>query len=273
MKKLILFIIAFPSFILAQEESKLIFGINAGTYLGNKNTAFLYGGNVTSNGVQTILNNNNNKYSLNDFSNEFKGYPIESISFPNNMKYNPGTEIGIHIGKEIQNSKIYVDINFAQLKFENVVVVAVNNTNNMSVDPDYKQFAIIGKEKRNMINIGYQKNIFKEDNFSLYIPIFFQLIKVELKENYVVIDSPYSIFHNSMNSSGQSQNPKGYGIGFGSGFVLNYFINKDISFDLGYHGQFSQTNFSEDLKPWGMQNSIFVRLVINGTDYLKKMMN
>ena len=270
MKKLILFIIAFPSFILAQEKSKLIFGINAGTYLGNKNTAFLYGGNVTSNGVQTILNNNNNNYSSNNFSNEFKGYPIESISFPNSMKYNPGTEIGIHIGKEIQNSKIYVDINFAQLKFENVVVVAVNNTTNMSVDPDYKQFAIIGKEKRNMINIGVQKNIFKEDNFSLYVPIFFQLINVELKENYVVIDRPYPIFHNSMNSSGQSQNPQGYGIGFGSGFVLNYFINKDISFDLGYHGQFSQTNFSEDLKPWGTQNSIFVRLVINGQIILKR---
>ena len=99
MKKLILFIIAFPSFILAQEKSKLIFGINAGTYLGNKNTAFLYGGNVTSNGVQTILNNNNNYYSLNDFSNEFNGYPIESISFPNNMKYNPGTRLLIKLNK------------------------------------------------------------------------------------------------------------------------------------------------------------------------------
>ncbi len=117
MRKFILFLVVFPYFILAQEKSKLIFGINAGTYLGNKNTASLYEGNVTSNGVQTILNNNNNYYSLND-SNEFKGYPIESISFPNNIKYNPGTEIGIHIGKEKEKSKIYIDINFAQLKVQ-----------------------------------------------------------------------------------------------------------------------------------------------------------
>ena len=226
-------------------------------------------GNVTSYGVFSILNNINFRPSFE----QYFEYPFKISSFPSNIKYNPGTEIGIHIGKEKEKSKIYIDINFAQLKVQNVVVVAVNNTTNMSVDPDYKQFAIIGKEKRNMINIGYQKNIFKEDNFSLYVPIFFQLINVELKENYVVIDRPYPIVHNSTNSSGQSQNPQGYGIGFGSGFVLNYFINKDISFDLGYHGQFSQTNFSEDLKPWGMQNSIFVRLVINGTDYLKKMMN
>ena len=273
MKKLIIFIIVFPSFILGQEKRNLIFGINAGTYLANKNTAGLYGGNVTSYGVSSILNNNNNFYSSNNFSNVFEGYSIESISFPNNIKYTPGAEIGIHIGKEIQNSKIFIDINFVQLKVQNVVVVAVNNTTNMSVDPDYKQFAIIGKEKRNMINIGYQKKIFQESNFSLFIPIFFQLINVELKENYVVIDRPYNINHSTINNSNQNQNPQGYGIGFGSGFVLNYFINKDVSFDLGYHGQFSQTNFSEDLKPWGMQNSIFMRLVINGTDYLKKMMN
>jgi len=269
MKKLILFIIVFPSFILAQEKSKLIFGINAGTYLANKNTAGLYDGNVTSYGVSSILNNNNFRQRFLYF---FK-YPFEISSFPSSIKYNPGTEIGIHIGKEIQNSKIYIDINFAELKIQDVVVIAVNNPNNQSTEPDYEPISLIGKEKRNMINIGYQKNIFKEDNFSLYVPIFFQLINVELKENYVIIDRPYTIDHKSTNFANPRDNPQGYGIGFGSGFVLNYFINKDISFDLGYHGQFSQTNFSEDLKPWGMQNSIFVRLVINGTDYLKKMMN
>ena len=270
MRKLILFLVVFPYFILAQEKSKLIFGINAGTYLGNKNTASLYAGNVTSYGVSSILNNINFRPSFV----QFFQYPFEISSFPSNIKYNPGTEIGIHIGKEKEKSKIYVDINFAELKVQDVVVLEVDNPNNQSTEPDYVPISLIGKEKRNMINIGVQKNIFKEDNFSLYVPIFFQLINVELKQNYVVINQqPYNINHSAINNSYQNQNPQGYGIGFGSGFVLNYFINKDISFDLGYHGQFSQTNFYEDLKPWGMQNSIFVRLVINGTDYLKKMMN
>lgn len=269
MRKFILFLVVFPYFILAQEKSKLIFGINAGTYIGNKNTASLYAGNVTSYGVSSILNNINFRPSFE----QYFEYPFEISSFPNNIKYNPGTEIGIHIGKEKERSKIYVDINFAELKVQDIVVLAVDNPNNQSTEPNYVPISLIGKEKRNMINIGVQKNIFKESNFSLYVPIFFQLIQVELKQNYIVINQqPYNINHSAINNSNQSQNPQGYGIGFGSGFVLNYFINKDISFDLGYHGQFSQTNFSEDLKPWGMQNSIFVRLVINGTDYLKKMM-
>ena len=270
MKKLILFIIVFPSFILGQEKSKLIFGINAGTYLANKNTAVLYGGNVTPDGVSSILNKNNFK----PIFEEFFEYPFEISSFPSNIKYNPGTEIGIHIGKEKEKSKIYVDINFAELKIQDVVVIAVNNPNNQSTEPNYVPISLIGKEKRKMINIGVQKNIFQESNLSLYIPIFFQLINVELKQNYVVINQqPYNINHSTINNSNQNQNPQGYGIGFGSGFVLNYFVNKDVSFDFGYHGQYSQTNFSKDPNPWGMQNSIFVRLVINGTDYLKKIMN
>jgi hypothetical protein len=269
MRKFILFIVVFPYFISSQEKSKLIFGINAGTYLGNKNTASLYAGNVTSSGVSSILNNGDFRPRIE----EYFEYPFKISSFPSNIKYNPGTEIGIHIGKEKEKSKIYVDINFAELKVQDVVVLEVDNPNNQSTEPDYVPISLIGKEKRNMINIGYQKKIFQESNISLSIPIFFQLINVELKENYVIIDRPYTIDHKSTNFANPRDNPQGYGIGFGSGFVLNYFINKDVSFDLGYHGQFSQTNFSEDLKPWGMQNSIFVRLVINGTDYLKKMMN
>jgi hypothetical protein len=213
MKKLILYIIIFPSFILAQEKSKLIFGINAGTYLANKNTASLYAGNVTSYGVSSILNNINFRPSFE----QFFQYPFEISSFPSNIKYNLGTEIGIHIGKEKERSKIYVDINFAEIKVQDVVVLEVDNPNNQSTEPDYVPISLIGKEKRNMINIGVQKNIFKESKFSLSIPIFFQLIQVELKQNYVVINQqPYNINHSTINNSNQNQNPQGYGIGFGS---------------------------------------------------------
>ena len=265
MRKFILFLVVFPYFILAQEKSKLIFGINAGTYLANNKTAYFY------DGAKNVFSNSNYTNQINEsLSLGVSGSP-QNYSFPNNLKYNPGVEIGIHIGKEIQNSKIYIDINFAQLKAQGIGTIELENTNNMSTDPEYRQFGMIGKEKRNMINIGYQKNIFKESNFSLSIPLFFQTIKVEIEKNTVIIEEiPYSV--TNFSNLNQSRNQQKLGIGFGSGFVLNYFINKDISFDLGYHGQFSQTNFSEDLKPWGMQNSIFVRLVINGTDYLKKMM-
>ena len=57
------------------------------------------------------------------------------------------------------------------------------------------------------------------------------------------------------------------------GLLFNYFINKDLSIDFGYHIQYSKTNFSEELNPWGVQQSLFARVIVNGSKYLSNLNN
>ena len=99
---------------------------------------------------------------------------------------------------------------------------------------------------------------------------------MRLKENYIVVNNQqYNIIHNSSTQNNQSQvnSPGGYGLGFGSGLIFNYFINKDLSFDFGYHIQYSKTNFSEQLNEWGVQQSLFARVIVNGSKYLSNLNN
>ena len=144
------------------------------------------------------------------------------------------------------------------------------------MEPEYFPVSINGKEKRNMINLGITKTIYEESNLSILTPIFLQLLEMRLKENYIVVNNQqYNIIHNSSIQNNQSQvnSPGGYGLGFGSGLIFNYFINKDLSIDFGYHIQYSKTNFSEQLNEWGVQQSLFARVIVNGSKYLSNLNN
>ena len=125
-----------------------------------------------------------------------------------------------------------------------------------------------------MINLGFQKKIYEESKITLFYPIFVQFLEVKIVDNFITIDNQrYNIIHNFQTSTISNQNQGRIGLGFGSGLVVNYFANKDVSFEFGYHIQYSKTNFSENLDPWGIQNSIFARIVLNGSKYLKNLNN
>ena len=255
-----------PLVVLGQQNSELVIGINGGGHIANKKTSVQYNGFYNSYGVTNIFNRPENRTIFD----QFFQYPYSIETSLNAIKYSPGTEIGFHIGKQKRKSKIYVDINFADLKVQDVVTIAVDDPNNQSVDPTYIPISLIGKEKRNMINLGVIKTVYEESNFSLLNPIFIQVLEVRLKENYIIVDNKqYNIIHNSGTLLNQNlgNSPGGYGFGIGSGLVFNYFMNKDLSFDFGYHIQFSKTNFSENLSPWGIQHSLFARIVMNGSKY------
>ena len=266
--KFVFLILLFPLIILSQNNNFVI-GINGGAYLANNNTAILYGGNYTSYNVSSIFNNAITKPAFD----QFFQYPYSIYDIPIDIKYSLGTEIGFHLWSQKRKSKIYVDINFSDLKVQDFITIAVDDPNNQSVDPNYVPISITGKEKRNMINLGILKTIYQESNISILAPFFLQVLEVKISENFIIVNNQqYNIPHNN-SSLNLNQSTSTYGLGIGSGLALNYFIDKDLSFDIGYHIQYCKTNFSKQLNPWGIQQSFFGRIVLNGSKYLSKSNN
>lgn len=268
MKYLVLFIF-FPYIIYTQNDNFVI-GINGGVYLANHNTSFQYNGNYNNYGVASIFNNPLNQTTFD----QFFQYSYYIYDIPNDIKYNPASEIGFHIGWKKRKSKYYLDINFSDIKIQDFITIAVDNPNNLSPEPNYEPISITGNEKRNMINLGVQKKIYEESKITLYYPIFAQLLEVKIIDNFITINNQkYNIIHNFQSAANPNQNQGRMGLGFGSGLIINYFANRDVSFEFGYHIQYSNTNFSENLNLWGIQNSIFARIVLNGSKYLSNPNN
>lgn len=278
MKKIILFFF-FPLVILSQNNNFVI-GINGGVYLANRNTSIQYSGFYNNYGINSIFNNSINKPYFDEyFQTQFnsQNYSIMSVEkdrLENNIKYNPSPEIGFHLGWVKRKSKFFVDVNFSNIKVQDFINIEVQNQNfTMSTEPQYVPISITGNEKRNMINFGLLKTIYEESNLSILFPFFIQLLEVKIDENFIIVNNQqYYISHN-FSTMNFDQNQGRYGLGLGSGLVFNYFIDKDLSFDVGYQMQYSKTNFSEQLNPWGFQQSIFARVIINGSKYLSNLNN
>ena len=278
MKKIILFFF-FPLVLLSQNNNFVI-GINGGVYLANRNTSIQYSGFYNNYGINSIFNNSINKPYFDEyFQTQFnsQNYSImsgEKDRLENNIKYNPSPEIGFHLGWVKRKSKFFVDVNFSNIKVQDFINIEVQNQNfTMSTEPQYVPISITGNEKRNMINFGLLKTIYEESNLSILFPFFIQLLEVKIDENFIIVNNQqYYISHN-FSTMNFDQNQGRYGLGLGSGLVFNYFIDKDLSFDIGYQMQYSKTNFSEQLNPWGFQQSIFARVIINGSKYLSNLNN
>ena len=278
MKKIILFFF-FPLILLSQNNNFVI-GINGGVYLANRNTSIQYSGFYNNYGINSIFNNFINKPYFDEyFQTQFnsQNYSImsgEKDRLENNIKYNPSPEIGFHLGWVKRKSKFFVDVNFSNIKVQDFINIEVQNQNfTMSTEPQYVPISITGNEKRNMINFGLLKTIYEESNLSILFPFFIQLLEVKIDENFIIVNNQqYYISHN-FSTMNFDQNQGRYGLGLGSGLVFNYFIDKDLSFDVGYQMQYSKTNFSEQLNPWGFQQSIFARVIINGSKYLSNLNN
>tara|TARA_Y100000385_G_scaffold144823_1_gene150392 strand:+ start:4610 stop:5449 length:840 start_codon:yes stop_codon:yes gene_type:complete len=279
MKYLILFLLT-PVIIFSQNNDFVI-GINGGVYFANRNTSIQYNGFYNNYGINSILNQSNNKPYIDQYFQNTFNSQIYSISdgeierLENNIKYNASPEIGFHLGLVNKNSKLFVDINFSNIRVQDFIAFEVQNQNfTMSTEPQYVPISITGKEKRNIINLGYQKKIYEESKITILYPIFIQFLKVEIDDNFVTINNqPYPIIHNFQTSNNPIQNQGRIGLGLGSGIIVNYFINKDACFDFGYHIQYSKTNFSENLNPWGIQHSLFARIIVNGSKYLSNLNN
>ena len=250
-------------------KSKVVYGFNFGTYIANNNSAVIYDGYFSSyNNVKEFIlsppinsNNSPREYIETQFNDwEIRNSPLE-------MKYRPGVEFGLHIGIQNENIKYYLDYNFANYKAIGLLIVDEINPSNPSVNPENIEIGVTGEESRNFINFGFITNILDEKEYHLGLPFFFQINQSKFKSNFISVNNQkYNIpvFSNSLNNT-QNTSPSGMGIGGGSGIVLTLKVINDINLSLGYHLQYSKIKMrfqnKEDFNEWGVQHSIFARLI------------
>tara|TARA_B100001093_G_scaffold155690_1_gene148275 strand:- start:152 stop:967 length:816 start_codon:yes stop_codon:yes gene_type:complete len=267
--RFLILLIFFPFIISAQffsSNNEIVYGINIGTYLANKNTAVIYDGftNV-SYGIQNILNNSNNiNNGASNYLNQTLGNGNWFIgNIPPEMKYRPGLEVGLHVGSQNQKLKYYLDYNFAELKAIGQFNVIQDYNSSNSIEPLYETISVTGSERRSIFNFGIISDLVNEKDYHLGFPIFFQLIQTKFKSNQMIVNNqPYNISNPAQAQNNVlNNNQVGMGFGAGSGLILTVPLNTEINISFGYHLQYAKVKISEQVSGNGLQHSIFTRLI------------
>jgi len=169
----------------------------------------------------------------------------------------------LHAGVNVSKiNNIYIDINYATLKFEQVFTIAIDDPVNQSIQPTYEQFPILGEEKRININLGTQLSLYKESKTNIYWAIFGNFNSIELERNYFVIDGrEYEIIHS--NPQMPYVAPGGIGYGGGSGLGIQYKLTDNIKADLTYNLYYIKTKMNENIQGFGLNHGITFRLIWN----------
>jgi len=131
-------------------------GINVGAFFTNNNTAVIYTGanNITPYGIDYILGFPQYKTTFDAY---FK-YPYSVAELPQNPAYKTALNIGLHAGINVGKMvAIFIDINSAQLKYEQVFTMEINDPNNTSPGGVFEQIPIIGEEKK--IQLKFRNSI------------------------------------------------------------------------------------------------------------------
>ena len=242
-----------------EDSTRFSFGINFGGYFSNDKTAEIYSGRpqLTPFGIPFILNQQIYRQVFVDY---FK-YEFEVAEYPLEPKYRAATEMGVHAEYDLNDAiDIYLDFNIAQLRFEQVFTVAIDDPSNGIVGPTYEQLPIFGRENRFHLNLGTQFTLSRSEYSNSYISVFGQLNNVQMRANYIVIDNQeYNIFHRAYDRPEQRLGGIGYGGGTGLGF--KYQLTDTFKTDFYYNLSFVQTNMSENLQPYGFNHGIGVRII------------
>jgi len=245
-----------------EESSPFFVGINAGAFFANNNTAAIYTGSsdLTDYGIDYILDIQNYKPVFDAYF-DYNNYTVEET--PQNPTYKTAFNIGLHAGVNVSKiNNIYIDINYATLKFEQVFTIAIDDPVNQSIQPTYEQFPILGEEKRININLGTQLSLYKESKTNIYWAIFGNFNSIELERNYFVIDGrEYEIIHS--NPQMPYVAPGGIGYGGGSGLGIQYKLTDNIKADLTYNLYYIKTKMNENIQGFGLNHGITFRLIWN----------
>lgn len=236
--------------------SNLKIGVNVGGYFANDSSAILYSGYYNNYGIQYIFKTPN---YTNQLKNYFK-YAYSVYSPPQNIKYRPAMNIGIHLALENGGNAMYMDVNFAQLEVQDLFTVAVDDPNNNSPEPSYVQVPIFGHEKRLNINLGYKAQFYEQDKLGVYWPVFANVNSVKMIDNYIVIgSSKIPISHYVPNQP--NVKPNGIGFGGGSGLGATYKINDKFTFDLSYNLIYTKIHYDERINKFRLNQSILFRII------------
>jgi hypothetical protein len=266
MKKVFFFFFVFSSSLVfaqdddAPQKKGFFVGLGFGGHFANSNTAIIY------NGVNAYTAINIPYYFKTEpfktqFDEYFK-YPYEIVEAPGeNIKYRPSSEISWLVGYQIDNgTAFYVEANFAQLRVEDVFVIAIDDPNRKSPEKLLQQIPIIGEEQRLNINTGFQISMINEKGFNLYLPLFANINSTKVQKNYFLINNrEYALHHNVPGVTNQRIGGMGYGGGSGMGVKMRF--SKQLSLDVSYNLIYSRIQMHPDFKPFGAHHSVLLKIV------------
>ena len=260
----------FTSFVNAQDWADeeetfdapfFFFGINAGAFFPNSNTAYIYTGasNVSSYGIDYILSVPSYKITFDAY---FQ-YPYSLEELPQSPSYKTAVDVGLHAGVNLGGGNtVYLDINSSNLNYEQVFTLAIDDPYNQSPEPTYRQLPIIGKETRVNLNIGTQLALLNKKKTTIYWSAFGNLNNTKLERNYIIIDDrEYEIIHS--NPQLPNVQPGGIGYGGGSGVGVKYKLTNRIIADLTYNFYYTKTKMNDNIQGFGIHNGVTLRVIWN----------
>jgi hypothetical protein len=204
-------------------------GINIGMYDANKYPANFYNGSdQNENKVSYVMSNT---YWLQDIRRSLgisdTGKVVVS-GFPTNMHYKVVLSAGLFARYNLSRYfGVYLDVNYTQLKAENVVTFLVNPEYNYTF-PDIRLIPISGVEQRIHVDLLLQRNFWLKSKIYLFLQGGLNMNYTRVQKSIIyIVDREYSlinIYGNQgyvPNTSLQENQPIeggfGYGLNLGGG--------------------------------------------------------
>jgi hypothetical protein len=235
----------------------LYIGVNLGFYFANRNNALYYNGSGVNNVDSTI------NYSLNyPRIKEVLLYNFTLAELPAKMHYSPSFLLGVYLKYAIKNSGIFMQFNFSRLKANDVFTLIVDDPNNYSSEPVYKQEAIWGVEQRASIDLGYSYTFNPEKNYRPFLQFGANLTTTKFIDNKIRIENlEYSITNYYFNYYKIEQGGVGFG-GF-AGCGMNLIFSESISIMPTLNIYYTQAKMGELTKP-RFNYTFYISAILNG---------
>lgn len=235
----------------------LYFGANLGFYMANRHTAEYYNGSGV-NSIDSTIN-----YSLNyPIIKEVLLYDFYLAELPAKMHYSPAFLLGIYLKYTVKNSGIIMQFNFAKLRANDVFTLIIDDPNNYSSEPVYKQEAIWGSEQRASIDLGYSYTFNPKSSYRPFLQFGANLTTTKFVENKIRIETlEYSITNYYFSYYKIEQGGVGFGAFAGTGVALVF--NEKFSIIPTFNIYYTQAKMGDQTRS-RFNYTFYISTLLNG---------
>jgi hypothetical protein len=235
----------------------LYIGVNLGFYKANRYTASYYNGSGVNNVDSTI----NNTYNYPKIK-ESLIYDFSLAQLPAKMHYSPAFLLGVYFKYAIKNSGIIIQFNIAKLRANDVFTLIIDDPNNFSSEPVYKQESIQGIEQRASIDVGYSYTFNPRSNYRPFLQFGGNLTSTKFLDNKIKIENlQYSITNYRFSYYKLEQGGVGFGAFAGGG--MNLIFNESISIMPTLNIYYTHAKMGPLTKP-KFNYSFYITAILNG---------
>lgn len=243
--------------IMKKNNNGFYIGVDLGFYKANRYTAAYYNGSDV-NSVDSTIN-----YSLNyPKIKEVLLYDFSLAELPSKMHYSPAFLLGLYLKYTMKNSGIFMQFHFSKLRANDVFTLIINDPNNYSSEPVYRQEQISGSEQRATIDLGYSYTFNPESSYRPVLQLGANITTTKYLDNKIRIENlEYSITNYYFSYYNIQQGGVGFGAFAGTGMDLVF--NDNISVIPTFNIYYTQAKMGDLAKP-KFNYTFYVTAILNG---------